>query len=30
MTYAKQKHPGAIKKEAAKQSRVNTLTKWDW
>ena len=30
IVYAKQKHPGAIKKDAAKQSRINAITKYDW
>ena len=27
---AKQKQPGAVKKGAAKQSRVNAITEYDW
>ena len=28
--YAKQKQPGAVQKGTAKQSRINTITKYDW
>ena len=28
--YAKQKQPKAIKKGAAKQSRINAITEYDW
>ena len=30
MIYAKQKQPVAVKKGAAKQSRINTITEYDW
>ena len=28
--YAKQKQPVAVKKVAAKQSRINAITEYDW
>ena len=28
--YAKQKQPGAVKKGATKQSRINSITEYDW
>ena len=28
--YAKQKQPVAVKKGAAKQSRINAITEYDW
>ena len=28
--YAKQKQPGPVKKDSAKQSRINTIIEYDW